>query len=300
MKALGILSIMTLAGAGSLSAQFGVPTVPIGAGAVEKSMDGATDSQRSDALDSAPILSESGLVLEDGWAVNSFVSSYEVNSLITDGFTIDDLVLTSTALSLSGVIAPSPDFMLGATLRPYLSVSAESQAFGNDEDSGTGDASIFAKYRLHQSDDGRTSVAATGAVSLPIGSDNSDSGGLMFGQYGASFGATAGVSHRLADGSPLSLHGSLGFTVPTDEMDGEAVVNFSGAGVYRTSPKFALSGEVLGASSDGEYIVNLAPGGRITAGSNFLVDLALALNVASSSDVSPFEYGFFLGGTYIP
>lgn len=295
MKLVTLIGLAAFTGAAPLSAQLGVPVVPIGAAAVEK---GATTAT-TDGIDSAPMLSESGLVLGDGYAINAFVSTYEVNSLISDGITIEDLVLTSTALSVSGVFALSPDLMLGASISPYVSVTGESQSF-SDSDSGNGDASIFAKYRVHRSEDGRTSVAATGMLTLPIGADNSEQGGLKFGQNGVSIGATAGVSHRLAGGSPVSVHGSFGVTVPTDDLDGDAVMNFSGAGVYRTSPKFAISGEVLGAMSNGEYLVNLAPGGRITASNNFLVDVAFAINLASSLDVSPFEYGFFLGGTFIP
>ncbi|MEZ4414226.1 MAG: transporter [Gemmatimonadota bacterium] len=254
---------------------------------------GAAAVSTPDGINAAPLLSESGLVLGGGWAVAASYSMIETTIGIFDPFEgATEGTLTSSGLSVTGVFAPNPDLMLGASITPYVGVSAESPSSTFD-DSGRGDASIFAKYRAWRSEDGRSSFAATGAVRLPVGSED-------FGQAGASLGVSGAVSHRLAGGSPLTVHGSLGFVVPTDDQDGMTAINFSGAGVYRTSDRFAFSGELLGATSDGEYAINLAPGARISATSQWLIDLAVAFNVASSLDVSPFDYAFVLGGTYVP
>ncbi|MCA9736652.1 MAG: transporter [Gemmatimonadetes bacterium] len=283
MRAGVLLVGLSLGASAPLSAQLGAIGAATGAAAVST----------EEGINSAPLLSESGLVLGDGWAVNAGFSLVETEVLLFDGFGgSEQATFSSTGLSVSGVFAPNPDLMLGATITPYLGVMLESPS-GSSDDSGRGDASLFAKYRAWRSQDGRSSFAATGSVRLPVASDG-------FGQEGASVGASGAISHRLGGGSPLTLHGSLGFSVPTNEDDGVTAVNFSGAGVYRTSERFAFSGELLGASADGEYIVNLAPGARISAGQNWLVDLALAFNVGTSLEVSPFDYGFFVGGNYVP
>lgn len=254
---------------------------------------GAAAVATADGINSAPLLSESGLVLGQAWAANATFSMVEATVGTFDPAQgVTDATLTSSGFGVSAVFAPNPDLMLGASVTPYVSVSAETPSATFD-DSGRGDASLFAKYRAWRSEDGRSSFAATGGVVLPVGSED-------FGQQGASLSVAGAVSHRLAGGSPLTLHGSIGFSIPTDDADGKTTLSFSGAGVYRTSERLALSGELLGASSDGEYAINLAPGVRISANRHWLIDVAAAINVATSLEDSPFDYGLVLGGTYVP
>lgn len=246
------------------------------------------------ALAGAPIFAESGLVLNQGWALGAFG--------VTTGTSIDfsdpqggsgTLDFTVTSLSLGGFAAVGERAMVGAVLVPYASAEV---SFGGASvsASGLGDLTLFGKLSL--SEGPRTRLAATASVLLPVGDDDVSDGST-------SFAVGVGASHVLDPRT--SLHGglSLGFASSDSDEEGDdssTTVGFNGALVRNLSERAWLSGELLGNASGGAWSVLLAPGFRYRAGEQLFVDVGLAFGILSSDDVEPLDYGLAAGVTWVP
>lgn len=246
------------------------------------------------ALAGAPIFSESGLVLTDGWAAGAFGVTQSTSYTASDGFTDFDFEFTSTNLALGAFFAAGDRAMVGAVLNPQ--VSAESTVDGlSGSASGLGNVTAFGKLAL--TSEGATRVAATASVELPVGDEE-------VAAQTVTFGVGLGASRALS--SDLSIHGGAEFSLIQDDSDtpnfdeGGNVFSLDGALVKQLNPKAWLSGEVLASFSDGEYQVLLAPGARFQAGERVFIDVGLALGALSSDAIEPIDYGLAIGATLIP
>jgi hypothetical protein len=241
----------------------------------------------SGATARAPVFGESALVMPKGsWSAGMF------GAYASGGF---DAGFGSTDFSFTQVLvgaffAPSDRLTIGASLFPYVAVDVTSD-FGSGDESGRGDGSLYAKYQIANS--GNTSVAGALSIGLPIGDDN-------FGDEGASFGVAGIVSHT-AD--RVSIHGALGVTVPTDELDGETTINFNGALMYAAQENLTIGIEMLGSTFSIEEIderftsIDIAPGARLRAGERVYLDAGLLFNASTSPGESLLDYGFIIGAT---
>jgi hypothetical protein len=236
----------------------------------------------------SPIFTESAYTLaKSSWSASAF-GGYTSGSF-EDGVTTGT-DFNFTQLLLGGFYAPSDRLTVGASLFAYSSVSV-SNSFGSADESGHGDASLYGKYQVWNN--GSTSIAGIASLGLPIGDDN-------FGAQGASFGLGGAISHN-AD--RVSVHGSLGFTIPTDDTDGSTTTNFTGALMYAAQPKLTLGLELLGSTTKIDVIderyttIDLAPSARLSVGDRVFLDGGLIFNVSTSPGQSPYDYGFVFGAT---
>lgn len=245
------------------------------------------------ALAGAPVFSESGLVLDEGWSAGAFGVMTSTTFEVTDGFETVDLDLTQSSLALGAFFALGERAMVGAVLNPH--VSAELSAGGVSESiSGMGNLTVSGKMGLVES--GPTRLAGTLSVVLPTGDSD-----VVSGTTNVSVGV--GVSRRV--NATTSLHGgaSLGFVSDDEDTAGDeggTGFGFNGAVVRQLSPRAWLSGELLGSSSDGAWQILLAPGARFQAGERVFIDLGLAIGALSSDDVEPMDYGLAIGATLVP
>lgn len=245
------------------------------------------------ALAGAPIFAESGMVLDQGWALGAFG--------VTTGTSMDfsdpqggsgTLDVSVTSLSLGGFAAVGERAMVGAVLVPYASAEV---SIGNSSasSSGLGDLNLFGKLAL--SEGPRTRLAATASVGLPVGEDDVSAGSTTL-------SVGVGASHVLDPRT--SLHGgvALGFSSSDSEDEGGdgTLVGFNGAVVRSLSERAWLSGELLGNSTGGAWSVLLAPGFRYRAQEQLFVDVGLAFGLLSSDDVEPLDYGLAAGVTWVP
>ena len=245
----------------------------------------------SEATSSAPIFTESALVMGRGmWAAGAY-AGYTSGGF--DGPVSVDL--SSRQLLLGAYYAPTEQLTLGVSVLPYASISAENNLGDSADESGRGDAQLRAKYQFWNSTDGRTSLAGLGSIGLPIGDDD-------FGASGASVGLGGAISH-LAD--RVSVHGGLGFFMPTDDDDGETTIDFSAAVVYAAQEKLSLGLELLGSTFSFEGIegserytsIDLAPGARYRVAPRVFLDGGLLFNVSSTDDSSLYDYALVIGAT---
>jgi hypothetical protein len=235
----------------------------------------------------APLFSESALVMpRGGWTAGAY-GGYTSGGIEGDFTSID---FSFTQLVIGGFFALTERVVLGAAIFPYASVSVDSD-FGSEEESGRGDGLLYGKAQFWSSADGRTSIAGIANVGLPIGDDD-------FGAEGVSFGIGGAVTHTV---NQVSLHGSAGFAIPTDDADGETTFNFNAAFVYAAQSVLSLGAELLGStfSAGGERftIINAAPGARVRLAERVFLDGGLLFNVSTSPGESPFDYAFLIGAT---
>lgn len=263
------LPVAVLLLAAPAAAQVGAVGAATGAGvAVENAHEGS------------PILGESGLVLaERGWSASAY-GAYTTGGVGEGGQALDFNV---TQFLAGAFYAPVENLTVGVLAFPLTRVEVEAGAQSAD-DSGFGDLALYAKYRVHESPDARTHVAAIGQVGLPTAQEG-------FGSEGVILAGGLGVSHRLEGGS---VHAAGGLVLPTDDADGDAFFDFNAAGVIGVADRVGASLEVLGSIGD-ESVLNAGPGVRIRAGERTFVDGAVVFNVASSLDESPFDWGLVLG-----
>ena len=243
----------------------------------------------AEATAGAPIFGESALVMPKGsWAAGAY-AGYTSGSVQSAVASAD---FSFTQVMMAGFYSPVDRLTLGAMIFPYASVEVES-GLGGGEESGRGDAQIYAKYQLWNSTDGRTSIAGAGSIGLPIGDDD-------FGAEGASFGVGGAVSHAL---DRISLHGSLGVAIPTDEIDGETTLNFGSALVYAALPTLSLGIELLGSTFSSDQLddrftsIDLAPGARLRVGDRVFLDAGILFNASTTPVESAFDYAFLVGAT---
>lgn len=246
------------------------------------------------ALAGAPIFSESGLVLTEGWAVGAFGVTQRTTYSASDGFEEFDFEFTQTNLAVGAFFAAGDRAMLGAVLNPYVSAESTVDGFSGSS-SGLGNLTAFGKLAL--TTEGSTRVAATASVELPTGDEEVAS-------TTSTVSVGLGASRALA--SDLSIHGAAEFSLLQDDEDtrnfdeGGNIFSLDGAVVKQLNPKAWLSGEVLASFSDGEYQVLLAPGARFQAGERVYIDVGLALGALSSDAIEPIDYGLAIGATLIP
>lgn len=245
------------------------------------------------ALAGAPVFSESGLVLDQGWSAGAFGVTTSTGTTFFDGFggAIDGDV-TRSSLSTGVFAAVGERAMIGAVVSPWI--SAEASAGGQSQSvSGVGNLDIVGRLAL--TPDSPTRLAAGVTVTLPTGDE------AVVAQTSAVTGSL-GASHPL-DAS-TSLHGGVSLTVTSDDEDsgfeGGTSIGFTGAVVKQLNPRTWLSGEFLGSSADGAWQVLLAPGLRFRAGERIFIDAGLAFGALSSDDVEPIDYGLAIGATLIP
>lgn len=268
----------------------------IGAIAAAAAVSGANQTGEY-ALSGAPVFSESGLILTEGWTANGFGVSTTQTVPFFDGFMTDEYEFTATQVTVGAFAAVGERAMIGAVLSPY--VSGEFTFSDNDTRSvsGLGDLSIIGRIALTESADGRTRLAASGSVLAAIGDEEVSSG-----TTGGSAGL--GVSHQLD--ARTSVHGGGSVSFSSDDSDtqdideGGSGFSFSGAVVRQVSPTAWISGELLGSAASGEWIMTLAPAGRIKANDNMFIDLGLAFGLASSDGAIPLDVGLAAGFTYVP
>jgi len=198
---------------------------------------------------------------------------------------------------LGGFYGVSDDFTIGAILFPVnrVSVTATNTSTGasaSESGSAIGDLSLYGKYRLGESADGRTSFAAIGRLQLPTAGE-ADFGGtpVTLGLSGVGIGVGGAVSH-LSNNS--SFHASALLGIPTDDSDGDPSVGLSGAVVFGVSDRVGLSAEVLASLGDETQFTG-GPGVRFQASDNVFLDAAALFLIGSSVDQNPFDYGLLFG-----
>jgi hypothetical protein len=278
---------------GGLTAQIGALAA---AAAAAGGGGGSEGSEGSYALAGAPVFAESGLVLNQGWALGGFGVSTGTSSDVPDGFggTVSAELSVNT-LSMGAFAAVGERVMLGAVLVPYSAAELTAGQFTNSA-SGLGDLTLLGKAALTQGP--RTRLAATASVRLPVGDEEVASASTTL-------SVGVGASHVLD--ARTSVHGglALGFTstdsdTPGAEDGSTTGVGFNGAVVRSVSETLWLSGELLGNSAGGAWSVLLAPGLRYRAGEGLFVDVGLATGLLSSDDVEPLDYGLAAGVTWVP
>jgi hypothetical protein len=221
------------------------------------------------------------------WAAGAFAGI--TSGGFEDGFT-SGTDFSFTQVLLGAFYAPSDRLTVGVSVFPYAAFSLDND-IGSADESGRGDASLYAKYQIASSEN--TSVAGVASLGLPVGDDT-------FGAEGASFGLGVVVSHTA---NLMSLHGSLGFMMPTDDLDGNAVIDFNAALMYAAQDNLTLGVELLGSSTTFEGIddryttIDLGPGARLRASERLFLDAGLLFNLSTSIGESPFDYGFVFGAT---
>ncbi len=185
-----------------------------------------------------------------------------------NGVTVDYEV---TQTAVAGFYAPSERLLVGASLQPWNEVSLSAQGETLAE-SGRGDLSLQARYRIWQAPDGASTLALGGTVGLPVGADGFGTNGVVAG--------VAGAFSRQHEGG--SLHASLGVALPFDDADGDATTTLTGALVQGVAERVSLAGEFQARFAGGEHLVDLIPGVRFQPSPRIFVDAGLLLNVASS------------------
>lgn len=245
------------------------------------------------ALAGAPVFSESGLVLDQGWSAGAFGVVTNTGTTFFDGFggSVEGDVAQSN-LSTGVFVAAGERAMVGAVLNPY--VSTEFSAGGQSETfSGLGNLTLVGKLALNP--DSPTRFAAGVSVVLPTGDEDIVSQAM-------SVTAGLGASHPVD--ANTSLHGGLSLTFNGEDEDrfieSSTAIGFNGAVVRQLNPKTWLSGELLGSSVEGAWQVLLAPGLRFRAGERVFIDAGLAFGALSSDDAFPIDYGLAVGATLIP
>lgn len=245
------------------------------------------------ALAGAPVFSESGLVLNEGWSAGAFGVTQSTSYTGFDGFNEYDIDFTATNLAVGAFFAAGEKAMIGAVLNPYISGEYSSGGL-SESTSGLGNMTVSGKLALTSG--GSSQLAATASVEVPIGDEDLAS-------QTATISVGLGASKQLA--ADLSLHGGASIGITMDDGDttfdeGGTSFDFSGAVVKQLNPKAWLSGELLGSTFDGEYQVLLAPGARFRAGERLFIDVGLAIGALSSDAVEPIDYGLAIGATLIP
>lgn len=178
-------------------------------------------------------------------------------------------VLQTTA---SVYYALSEAVTLGASAQPWNQLTLRYNGLEESE-SGRGNGSLFARARVWEADDSRSALAATGAVGIPLAENGFATDGIVLDLGGA-------VSHQLES---ASLHGSAGLVLPTSDLDGQSVVRVSGGAMVRVGGRTAVGIELLSRFSDGENVIDLAPGFRFQ-GSGVIVDAGVLFNATTSLD----------------
>lgn len=253
----------------------------------------AAGSSGEYALAGAPVFSESGLVLDQGWSVGAFGVVTNTGTTFFDPFggsAEGDIARSS--VSTGGFVAVGERAMVGAVLNPYT--ATEFSAGGLSETvSGLGNLTLVGKLALTPA--GPTRLAATLSVALPTGDEEVVS-------QATDITAGLGASHPLD--ALTSLHGGLSLTFAGDDEDrgieGGTTIGFNGAVVRQLNAKTWLSGEMLGSAFDGDWQVLLAPGLRFRAGERLFLDAGVAFGALSSDDANPIDYGLAIGATLIP
>jgi len=295
MKRLGAAACVALAGTVALVGAATPAAAQIGALAAAAAVSGAGSAAGDDyALSGAPIFSESGLILTEGWSANAFGVSVMSTQTFSDGQFSDDFETTISQMTIGAFLSVGDRAMIGAVLEPYLSL--EQVRLSDDASasaSGLGNLTLFGKLSLTESANGRTRLAATASVELPTGDE-------MVSSSATSFSAGVGASHQLDAKTSVHGGGSVNVAGGTDGVDGSTGVGFSGAVVRQLSPRGWLAGELLASAGDGEWQLLLAPAGRIRANDKLFVDLGLAFALASSEGIVPIDLGFAAGITYVP
>ena len=216
----------------------------------------------------SPILTESAVFSPAGSWSGTFLAGVTTGSI--DGL---DMEYDVTQTALAAYYSFSDALMVGVSFLPWneVSVTAGGQTVS---ESGRGDASVQARYRLWGSPGQATSAAVSAGLGLPVAAEGFGAQGVM-----ASLGGA--VSHQL-DGA--SLHASAAVVVPFDELDGETVLRLGGAAVYGLGERVSVAGELQALFSDGEHILNLAPGIRFQPHPQVFLDAALLVPLATSLD----------------
>jgi hypothetical protein len=274
-------AIMAAAGALQLAAS---PAAHGQIGAIAAAPGGAMGG--TELTTRGPVVTESALTLPRG----AWTGSATVGVTGGSGFSGVDYDFTYSQMLLGVFFGLSDDFTIGATVFPYTGFEIEALGL-TDEQTGHGDATLYAKYRLLGSNDTRTSVAVAGALGLPLGDE-------LFGAEGTVLGVVGIVSHNL---DRLALHASAGARIPTDEYDGETALIFTGAAVYPASPKLSLSLELIGSRMSTEFAtfrsVELAPAARFAVARNIFLTGALQFNVSSEPFDAAYDYAVMLGAS---
>lgn len=178
-------------------------------------------------------------------------------------------VLQTTA---SIYYALSEAVTLGTSVQPWNQLTLRFNGLEESE-SGSGNGSLFARARVWESDDAQSALAASGAVGIPLADNGFGTDGVVLDLGGA-------FSHQLES---ASLHGSAGLVLPTSDLDGESVVRVSGGAMVRIGGRTAVGVELLSRFSNGESVIDLAPGFRFQ-GSGVIVDAGVLFNASTSLD----------------
>lgn len=243
------------------------------------------------AHSSAPIQSEHALTLGTGR------TAFTVHAGLTSGSVGSNASFEVIQTLIGGFYGVSDDLTIGAILFPVTNISLDvtdptSGASFSESGSGVGDLSLYGKYALGESADGRTSFAAIASLELPT-AGTADLGGtpISLGLDGVAIGIGGAVSHRA---SSSSFHGSAQLAIPTSDLDGDAFVRLGGAAVFGVSDRVGLSGEVL-ANVGSETQFTGGPGVRFQASDNVFLDVAALFLLGSSISEDPFDYGLVVG-----
>ena len=241
----------------------------------------------NDAQVRAPVFVQNGLVApEKSWSASAF-SGYTSGGF---DFGFSQVEYGFTQLLIGGTYSPSEKVTLGAFVFPYNQVNVTSNISSTDQ-SGMGDAEVFAKVSLMSSADGKTRLAAIGSLGLPIGDEE-------FGSSGMSLSAGAGLTHAL---ERVTLHAAAGLEIPTDDADGETTLQFGGALIYGASPTLSLGVELLGATAsiEGQRYTSIdgAPTLRLRLGQRAFLDSGILVNLSTSPGEALFDYAAVVGFT---
>lgn len=214
----------------------------------------------------APIFSESAVLSPAGALGGTLLVG-----MTTGGVGTLEYEVTQSAAAVSYAVTDA--VMVGGAVQPWNQVTLR-QAGLEESESGRGNASVFVRARVWESEEARTTLAATGALGLPMGTNG-------FGTEGVVLDMGIAASRQL---EAASLHSSVGLLLPTDDLDGESVVRLSGGAMFRAGDRVALGAELMAQFSDGEHAIDLAPGLRFQASDRLILDAGVLVNATTSLD----------------
>jgi hypothetical protein len=244
-------------------------------------------------LESSPVFTSGALVHDrGGFSIGGFFAR------VSDEEDTDFGTFSSDAnvFGFGGAFGVTDRITIGASV-PFVSVKGEIDGEELFDDSGLGDASLFAGWQLFRSSDDRTKLAALADVTFPTGSEDIGLG------EATTFGIGGAISHQA---ERVSAHASLGFDVVSldveegsDADDSFNVINYSAAIVYRATDMVNVSGELFGAKPEDVDASNaIGLGARLLLGAdrNLFLDGGIVFGLGDEAD---FDTGFVVAATFV-
>lgn len=259
---------------------------------------GATRAVRGENLyERAPVFLFSALVFpQRQWSLGTYASASA----------IDDPAGTAEAgaLGIVGFYGLARQLTVGAGVNAVATFTARPTDSCPDcreiDESGVGDASLFAVYQLWRSPQGRTKAAVIGRVTAPLGDDEIDMGGgrasRVLGYNGVYSDVGLTMTHNMRR---LTLNAGASVGVPSDDRD-QGFVQAGGAVVLPVGTSTDVSLEGLWTDFETGYVLRVGPGLRVRAGRRLVLDAGVLVQAATSIDgIDNFALAA-LGLTFVP